>query len=79
MMAPVVFDEAGINLCRVFAIDDLLDVCERPSNRTTDILFDGLTKCDLENANTIQLHVVDIDFNFKLDQVRTHLTYQELF
>ena len=64
MMAPVVFDEAGINLCRVFAIDDLLDVCERPSNRTTDILFDGLTKCDLENANTIQLHVVDIDFNF---------------
>lgn len=64
MMAPVVFDEAGINLCRVFAIDDLLDLCERPSNRTTDVLFDGLTKLDLENATKIQLHVVDVNFNF---------------
>lgn len=64
MMAPVVFDEAGINLCRVFSINDLLDLCERPSNRTTDVVFDGLTKLDLENATKIQLHVVDVNFNF---------------
>lgn len=64
MMAPVVFDECGINLCRVFSIDDLVDACEGPTNRTTDIVFDGLTTLDLKNANTIQVKVVDIDFNF---------------
>lgn len=64
MMAPVVFDECGINLCRVIAIEDLVDVCECPTNRTTDILFGGLTVCDIQKAEHIQLHVVDIDFNF---------------
>lgn len=63
MMAPVVFDECGINLCRVFSIDNLVNVCECPTDRTTDILFDGINKCDFECATKIQLHVVDIDFN----------------
>lgn len=64
MVAPVVFDECGINLCRVFSIDNLVNVCDFPTNRTTDILFDGLTACDIRCANNIQLHVVDINFNF---------------
>lgn len=64
MVAPVVFDECGINLCRVFAINDLVDACEGPTNRTTDIVFDGLTTIDLQNASNIQIKVVDIDFNF---------------
>lgn len=64
MMAPVVFDECGINLCRSVDFDELLDVCDEESGRKTDILFDGLSKCDLEKACKIQLQVVDIDFNF---------------
>ncbi|OON97362.1 MAG: hypothetical protein ATN36_03505 [Epulopiscium sp. Nele67-Bin005] len=64
LMAPVVFDESGINLCRIVSIDQLVDVCQGPTPRTTDILFDGLTAFDLANAETIQLQVVDIDFNF---------------
>lgn len=64
LMAPVVFDECGINLCRTVCLSELLDVCEKQSDCQTDILFDGLTKCDLENANKIQLQVVDINFNF---------------
>lgn len=64
LMAPVVFDEAGLNLCRVISTDQLVDVCQIPTSRTTDILFDGLTACDLNNAEKIQLQVVDIDFNF---------------
>ncbi len=64
MMAPVVFDECGVNLCRVFSLDDLVDACECPTNRTTDILFDDLTACDIRQATNVQLQVVDIDFNF---------------
>ncbi|MDF2613020.1 MAG: hypothetical protein K0S71_806 [Clostridia bacterium] len=64
LMAPVVFDESGINLCRVVCLDELKDVCQCDTNRTTDILFDGLSKKDLECACKIQLQVVDIDFNF---------------
>ncbi len=64
LMAPAVFDESGLNLCRVFDIDDLVDACKGPTNRTTDLLFDGLTKGDLENASHLQVQVVDIDFNF---------------
>lgn len=64
LMAPVVFDESGINLCRVVCLDELTDVCQSGSNRQTDILFDGLSKRDLECANKLQLQVVDIDFNF---------------
>lgn len=64
MMAPVVFDECGLNLCRVFPINELVDACEGPTNRTTDLVFDGLTTLDLQNASTLQVKVVDIDFNF---------------
>ena len=64
MMAPVVFDECGINLCRTVVIDDLQDICEGEARRQCDILFGGLTKCDLANACKLQLQVVDIDFNF---------------
>ncbi|MGL4344533.1 MAG: hypothetical protein ACRCTE_04985 [Cellulosilyticaceae bacterium] len=64
LMAPVVFDECGLNLCRVFSVDQLVDACEGPTSRTTDILFDGITSCDLKKANNVQLQVVDIDFNF---------------
>lgn len=64
MMAPVVFDECGINLCRSVDIDELQDVCQDQPRRQSDIVFDGLTKYDLANAYKIQLQVVDIDFNF---------------
>ncbi|MHC1748531.1 MAG: hypothetical protein AB9856_09145 [Cellulosilyticaceae bacterium] len=64
MLAPAVFDECGINLCRVICTDQLVDVCQNPTSRTTDILFDGLTRRDLEAAEKLQLQVVDIDFNF---------------
>lgn len=64
MMAPVVFDECGINLCRTVNIDDLQDICQGDARRQPDILFSGLTKCDLINADKLQLQVVDIDFNF---------------
>lgn len=64
LMAPVVFDECGINMCRVIDINQLVDVCQVNTSRTTDVLFDGLTKCDLESASALQLQVVDIDFNF---------------
>ena len=64
MMAPVVFDECGINLCRTVCVDDLQDVCSGEPRKTPDIIFSGLTKCDLLNANKLQLQVVDIDFNF---------------
>ena len=64
LMAPVVFDECGINLCRSVDINELQDVCEEGQRCQSDILFGGLTKCDLMNANKIQLQVVDIDFNF---------------
>lgn len=64
MMAPVVFDESGINLCRTVCLDELEDVCNTESRENVDILFDGLTKCDLRCANKLQLQVVDIDFNF---------------
>lgn len=64
MMAPVVFDECGINLCRTVCVDELQDVCQGEPRRTPDILFSGLTKCDLVNADKLQLQVVDIDFNF---------------
>ncbi|MGL4736426.1 MAG: hypothetical protein ACRCW2_03120 [Cellulosilyticaceae bacterium] len=64
LMAPVVFDECGLNLCRVFSVDQLVDVCEGPTPRTTDILFDGITSRDLKNATNVQLQVVDVDFNF---------------
>lgn len=64
LMAPVVFDENGINLCRVISAEQLVDVCENPTSRTTDILFDGLTADDLNNAAHLQLQVVDVDFNF---------------
>ena len=64
MMAPVVFDECGINLCRTVCIEDLQDVCNGEARTQCDILFGGLSKCDLLNACKIQLQVVDIDFNF---------------
>ena len=64
LMAPVVFDESGINLCRTICLDELEDVCQNDSGETVDILFDGLSKCDLRNACKLQLQVVDIDFNF---------------
>lgn len=64
MMAPVVFDECGINLCRTVCIDELQDICDGESRKTPDILFSGLSKCDLLNAEKLQLQVVDIDFNF---------------
>ncbi|MEG0013962.1 MAG: hypothetical protein RR324_04455 [Cellulosilyticaceae bacterium] len=64
LMAPVVFDEVGLNLCRVISADQLSNVCENPTSRTTDILFDGLTAEDLENSEHLQLQVVDVDFNF---------------
>jgi hypothetical protein len=63
VLAPAVYDEAGVNLCRVVDIDQLMDLCVCQSNRTTDVLFDGLTVMDLKNADHIQLQVVDIDFN----------------
>ncbi|OOB78234.1 MAG: hypothetical protein ATN34_00040 [Epulopiscium sp. Nele67-Bin002] len=64
LMAPVVFDESGLNLCRVVEFDELLDACKGPTSRTTDLMFDGLTANDLINASHLQLQVVDIDFNF---------------
>lgn len=65
MMAPAVFDECGINLCRTVCADELQDLCcEEGPRKTPDILFSGLTKCDLINADKLQLQVVDIDFNF---------------
>lgn len=64
MMAPVVFDESGINLCRTICLDELEDACQEPTRRCTDILFDGLSKRDLANADKLQLQVVDINFNF---------------
>ncbi len=64
LMAPAVFDESGLNLCRVVEIDELANACDGPTSRTTDLLFDGLTIEDLQNAAHLQLQVVDIDFNF---------------
>lgn len=64
LMAPVVFDESGINLCRVVCLNELKDVCQTDSHKKTDILFCGLSKKDIECACNLQLQVVDIDFNF---------------
>lgn len=64
LMAPVVFDECGINLCRTVCVDELEDVCQCDSRKASDILFSGLSKRDLVNADKLQLQVVDIDFNF---------------
>lgn len=64
LMAPVVFDESGINLCRVVCFNELRDACQGDTDRTTDVLFDGLSRKDLACACNIQLQVVDIDFNF---------------
>lgn len=64
LVAPVVFDESGINLCRTIDIRDLEDVCRENSKSCTNILFDGISKRDLCEADKIQLQVVDIDFNF---------------
>lgn len=66
MLAPVVFDESGINLCRVVDVDHLVDVCNPNEKCTpcTDYLFGDLKKRDLRDADNIQLQVVDIDFNF---------------
>lgn len=64
MMAPVVFDESGINLCRTICLNELTDVCVTESKKCHDILFDGLTKRDLAEACKLQLQVVDINFNF---------------
>ncbi len=64
LIAPVVFDESGINLCRVICLDELKDVCQSDTCRKTDILFGGLSKKDLACACNIQLQVIDIDFNF---------------
>ncbi len=66
MLAPVIFDESGINLCRIVDIDHLIDVCNPNEKCTprTDFLFGNLQKSDLEDADDIQLQVVDIDFNF---------------
>ncbi|ONI43373.1 hypothetical protein AN640_04170 [Candidatus Epulonipiscium fishelsonii] len=76
MMAPVVFDESGLNLCRVVSIDHLVDICQNnTTGRTTDVLFDGLSRADLQNATTLQLQVVDIDFNFVCP---SHYRYSEI-
>ncbi|ONI46278.1 hypothetical protein AN642_00685 [Epulopiscium sp. SCG-B10WGA-EpuloA2] len=65
LMAPAVFDESGVNLCRVIRIGELANACAGSQmSRTTDLLFDGLTILDLQNATHLQLQVVDIDFNF---------------
>ena len=66
MLAPVVFDESGINLCRIIDVKHLVDVCNPKEECVpcTDYLFGNLTKRDLKNAEDIQLQVVDIDFNF---------------
>ena len=66
MLAPVIFDESGINLCRIINVNHLIDVCNPKSDcmPCTDYLFGNLTKRDLRNAEDIQLQVVDIDFNF---------------
>ncbi|OON99478.1 MAG: hypothetical protein ATN35_12340 [Epulopiscium sp. Nele67-Bin004] len=64
LMAPAVFDESGVNLCRVIDINDIANACDGPTNRTTDIMFDGITRADLVNGTYFQLQVVDIDFNF---------------
>lgn len=64
MMAPVVFDECGINLCRTVNISDLQDLCQGDCKKRQDVLFSGLSKCDLMEADKLQLQVVDIDFNF---------------
>lgn len=67
MMAPAVFDEIGLNLCRTVCLNELEDVCRCNSNDYTDILFDGISKEDLAEADKIQLQVVDINFNFNND------------
>lgn len=67
MMAPAVFDEIGLNLCRTVCLNELEDVCRCNSNDYTDILFDGVSKEDLAQADKIQLQVVDINFNFNND------------
>ena len=64
MMAPVVFDEAGINLCRVVSTEQLVNLCEVDTPRTTDVLFDGIKADEMTDAEHLQLQVVDIDFNF---------------
>ncbi|OOB79568.1 MAG: hypothetical protein BEN19_07410 [Epulopiscium sp. Nuni2H_MBin003] len=64
LMAPAVFDESGLNLCRVIDYNKFANACEQPTERTTDVLFDGISIVDLENATNLQLQVVDIDFNF---------------
>ena len=64
MMAPAVFDEIGLNLCRTVCLNELEDVCRCNSRDYTDILFDGLSKDDLAEADKIQLQVVDVNFNF---------------
>lgn len=66
MLAPVIFDESGINLCRVIDVKHLADVCNSKEKcpPCTDFLFGGLRRKDLEDAESIQLQVVDIDFNF---------------
>ncbi len=64
MMAPVVFDESGLNLCRTVYIDELTEVGSCDCDKKTDIIFSGLCKKDFECADKIQLQVVDIDFNF---------------
>lgn len=64
MMAPAVFDECGVNLCRTVCVDELTDVCRQDTNDCTEILFDGICKRDLVEADKLQLQVVDINFNF---------------
>ena len=74
MLAPVVFDESGINLCRVIDVNHLIDVCNPKEEciPCTDYLFGNLTKRDLKNADSIQLQVVDIDFNFICPETNRH-------
>ncbi|NLI89749.1 MAG: hypothetical protein GX366_05005 [Epulopiscium sp.] len=66
MLAPVVFDESGINLCRIIDARHLIDVCNNQDGciPSTDYLFGNLTPKDIKKADNIQLQVVDIDFNF---------------
>ncbi|OON96821.1 MAG: hypothetical protein ATN31_01640 [Candidatus Epulonipiscioides saccharophilum] len=64
LMAPAVYDESGFNLCRTIKLADFVNACDGPMSRTTDLLFDGLTVKDLQNATHLQTQVVDIDFNF---------------
>lgn len=71
LLAPVVFDECGINICKTIDLGDLLDDkhdCNDDILRFININDCGDIRCD---TRALQVQVLDINFNIDEDTVQT--------